>query len=273
LTKKAGPHVSPKKIVEDFRRKPLWWREIFYVLVLYGIYSVVRNVQGSVLSVTTANDNALDIVELQKTLHIFNEQAIQEFFLPNDGFIKALNIYYGTAHFVVTIGVLFWLFHLKTERYHRYRNIIFATTGLALIGYMSYPLTPPRLLPASYGFVDTLRTIGGTWSFDNDAVENVSNQYAAMPSLHVGWALWCAFAVAPTLRNWVLRAGVFLYPALTTLAIVVTGNHYWMDVVGGALVFAGGWGVAALVARRSPPLGIPMTEADATVGARTRETR
>jgi hypothetical protein len=105
---------------------------------------------------------------------------------------------------------------------------------------------PPRLLPASYGFVDTLRVFGGLWDFDSGPVAQVSNQYAAMPSLHFAWSTWSALVLFPMLRRRWSRALIVLYPVATTFAIVVTANHYWLDAAGGALVL----GVGSLVGFR-----------------------
>ena len=115
---------------------------------------------------------------------------------------------------------------------------------------------PPRLLPESYHIVDTLRTVGGLWSFDSGPMNAVSNQYAAMPSLHFAWSLWCALALGPAAKNRSLKVLVWVYPALTLLCIVVTGNHYLLDALGGAVTLALGYGLARLVttvvARRRP---------------------
>ena len=108
-----------------------------------------------------------------------------------------------------------------------------------------------RERPASrgrpFGFVDTLEEYGGPWSFDSEAMADLSNQYAAMPSLHIGWSTWCAVAMWPLLRRRWQRVAVFLYPLATLFCIIVTGNHYWIDGVGGLLAFAlgtlVGWGL------------------------------
>jgi membrane-associated phospholipid phosphatase len=113
---------------------------------------------------------------------------------------------------------------------------------------------PPRLLPASYGFVDTLRTYGGLWSFDSGAMQKVSNQYAAMPSLHFAWSLWCTLVFLPAARRPWLRVVVLGYPVLTLFAIVVTANHYWLDAAGGALALGIGVLVGTWWDRRSRAL-------------------
>src|SRR5438874_10427812 len=113
-------------------------------------------------------------------------------------------------------------------------------TGLALVGFALVPLMPPRLL-TDHGFVDTLKQVGGLWSFDSGAMSKVSNQYAAMPSLHFGWSSWCACVLWPALRRPWAKVVVAAYPLLTLFAIVVTANHFFLDAVGGAVVFGAGY--------------------------------
>jgi membrane-associated phospholipid phosphatase len=141
---------------------------------------------------------------------------------------------------------------------------------LAIIGFAWFPLMPPRLLDEpcpvqetgayggecipsdlrpenGFGFVDTLADFGGPWSFDSDTMASISNQYAAMPSLHIGWSTWCAIAVWPLLRRRWMKVAMLMYPAATLFCIVVTANHYWIDGLGGLAVFAIGaligWGL------------------------------
>ncbi len=230
-------------------RRPRWWLEIIYILVLYELYSAVRNISGSVLSVTTATQHGIDVVRLERTVHMINEVTVQKWFLGSHWFIKFLDVYYGTAHFVVTIGVLAWLFRTQVGRYKHWRNVIYATTAFALIGFIFYPLAPPRLLGSEYGFTDTIDTVGGLWNFESGTVKNISNQYAAMPSLHVAWSLWCALAIIPILKHAWSKVLIGLYPALTILAIVVTANHYWLDILGGAFAFAAGYVIATSIER------------------------
>lgn len=226
--------------------RPPLWREIAMIVGFYAVYSFVRNLHGSQISVEAALRNAHDIVNLEKALGMFHELQVQEFFLQWPGVVKFLNVWYGSAHFVVTIGVLFWLYFRTSQRYRKWRNVLLFTTCFALVGYVIYPLTPPRLLDPSFGFEDTLKTIGGLWNFDDGAIAKASNQHAAMPSLHVAWALWCSLALIPILRHAWSRILMSLYPALTILTIVATANHYWLDVAGGAAVLAAGYALAHL---------------------------
>jgi hypothetical protein len=229
-----------------------WWREALYIVAFYFVYSVVRNLQGS--DAARARAHALQIVRAEKMLGIYHELRIQHLFGLRPGadfvhlhwrtFVQFWNVYYGSAHFVVSIVALVWLFRTDKGRYPLWRNTLAFTTALALIGFAAYPLMPPRLL-SDHGFVDTLKQVGGLWSFDSGAMQKVSNQYAAMPSLHCAWSLWVACVFWPAVRSPWGKAVVIAYPLMTVFAIVVTANHYLLDAVGGAAVF----GVAYLMAR------------------------
>jgi hypothetical protein len=238
-------------------------REIAYIVVFYALYSLVRNQFGSAtVSAAEAYRNALTIIDLERALGIFNEAEVQSWFLDAAGFLRGINIYYGTLHFIVPVGVLVFLALRHPDAYPLWRTTLLASTALALIGFALFPLMPPRLLcDCPYGagpvasadglptFVDTLAVHGGLWSFDSSTVQAVSNQYAAMPSLHIGWALWCALALLPFLRRWWAKALAVAYPVFTLFTIVVTGNHFWLDAVGGVIVVAAGYGVARVVQR------------------------
>jgi hypothetical protein len=226
-----------------------WWREVLYVVVFYAVYSFIRNKGVDADAVQQAFHHAKGVIRVERLLGLYHEESVQDAFLGQRWFIRFWNIYYGTFHFVVTAGALVWCFRRRPDRYPRWRNTLACTTGLALIGYAFFPLMPPRLLPASYGYVDTLAKIGGLWSFDSGAMKAVSNQYAAMPSMHFGWSLWCVLMLWPAIgeRRWA-RALLIAYPAATLFAIVVTANHFWLDAAGGAVALAGGY----LVAQKIP---------------------
>jgi hypothetical protein len=223
-------------------RGPRWWREILYGAVFYALYSVVRDIRGTKpVTVFQAYTNARRIIRLERFVGIFHEQAVQSWFLGWHWTVRILDDFYGSMHFVVTVGALLYLYFRRRSSYALWRNVLAVTTALALIGFAFFPLMPPRLLPPPYHYVDTLKTIGGLWSFNSGPVNAVSNQYAAMPSLHFAWATWCALAVAPAFKHRLTQALVFLYPAVTLLCIVVTANHYFLDAVGGALCLGVGY--------------------------------
>ncbi|HZQ58570.1 MAG TPA: phosphatase PAP2 family protein [Acidimicrobiales bacterium] len=244
--------------------RPRWWREVLYMAAFYGVYTAVRDTQGSAgggtngTSAVVAFHHARQVIHAERDLLLYHERQIQHFFLAHMGsltrpFFQFWDIWYGSAHFVVTIGVAIWLFRRDPVRWTVMRNILAVTTALALIGFASYPLMPPRLLDfpfpnigahAPYGFVDTLVRYGGSWSFDSHTMQKVSNQFAAMPSLHIGWSVWCTLAVYPSCKRWWTKALAVAYPIVTLFAIVVTANHYFLDAAGGLLILA----LAALIA-------------------------
>ena len=238
-----------------------WWKEVLYVLVFYGVYSWIRNQFGSSGSFSATNASAVRnaewIIDVEEAMGLFFEEAVQAAFEGWGWFFWFWNVFYGSLHFVVTAGVMVYLYRAFPLRYQRYRTALAITTGLALVGFASFPLMPPRLLAAGgpygadltqYDFVDTLVVHGGLWSFDSGAMNAISNQWAAMPSLHIGWAAWCTFALAPVLRSrWAVGA-IVAYPFLTLFAVVVTANHYWIDGVGGLIVLGTGmWGAQQLM--------------------------
>jgi PAP2 superfamily len=231
-------------------RRLRWWKEALFVIVFYAGYTVIRDIRGSKpVSKLQAFHNAHRLIGVERFLGIFHEQRIQHWFLADRGLLSFMNVFYGTAHFAVTIVALVWLFRRQPERYPLWRNTLAFTTALALLGFAFFPLMPPRLLPDSYHFVDTLKSIGGLWSFDSGAMNKVSNQYAAMPSLHFGWSSWCALVLAPAIKPRWGKALVYAYPVVTLFCIVVTANHYILDAAGGAVVLGAGLVLALALTR------------------------
>ena len=246
---------------------PTWWHELLLAGGFYFIYSQIRNTFGAgPESRRIAFEHAKEVINLEETLGLWFEPQLQSWYLalPSEGFIRFWNIFYGTAHFVVTIGVLVVAFRKMPERYRFVRTMLAGTTALALIGFATYTLMPPRLLDVDsdfgackgqgadcngYGIIDTIDVWGGLWSFGEGTMGAISNQYAAMPSLHFGWSTWCAITMVMVIGHGWKRWLWFAYPAVTVFTILVTGNHYWIDAVFGGLVLAGGW-VIALVTDR-----------------------
>jgi len=258
--------VDIEPVAPGARRRGPVWREVVYVIAVYLVYSTVRNKFGSAGGEPghangIAYGHALDVIRVERGLGSFFEQRLQHWYLdlPGHGFIQVWNVFYGTAHFVVTAVALIWLFVRDPARYPRWRNTLAFTTLLALVGFASFSLMPPRLLdkpvgeygppPAAhqeqFGFRDTLSEFPTFWSFDSGGLKKLSNQYASMPSLHTAWAAWSAFVLIPLLRRRWLKLLVLLDPAATVLCIIVTANHYWLDAAVGFLTFA----VAYVLAR------------------------
>lgn len=224
-------------------RRLFWWVEVVAALAFYLVYSGIRNSVNS--DPDRAFDNARRLMDWQARLGINVEETLQDWALDWRPLIVAMNYFYGSLHFVVTAGVVVYLYRRWPDDYPLWRNTLAISTALALIGFFSWPLMPPRLLPGSYGFVDTLARFPTFWSFDSGAVSKISNQYAAMPSVHCAWALFCTCALVPRLRATWARVLAVAYPVLTVTVIVLTGNHYFLDAVGGFLIL----GVGYLLAR------------------------
>jgi hypothetical protein len=246
-----------------------WWKEAAFVLVFYAMYSFTRNLFGSARIDVDAGElprqafrNATRVIGLEKALGLYHELSIQQLFVPASGWtelwIRFWNVYYGTFHFIVTLAAFVWLFIRMPARFTRWRNTLAFATLLAIIGFSLFPLMPPRLLDkpavewggaelrdqqglAPFGFVDTLQEYGGLWSFDSGTMKDISNQYAAMPSLHIGWSVWCALAMWPLVKRRWAKALLVLYPMATLFCIVVTANHFWLDGMGGLLALGGGY--------------------------------
>ncbi|THA26713.1 phosphatase PAP2 family protein [Streptomyces sp. RKND-216] len=243
-TREAGRAAGGKHaFVARMRRprRPRIWFEIALVAVSYWTYSMIRNAVPE--QQAAAMHNADWIWHVEHLLGIAVERSVNHAVNGVTWLIVSMNYYYATLHFVVTIGVLVWLFRRHPGRYGATRTVIFATTGVALVGYYLFPLAPPRLMEGG-GFVDTVR-VHGTWgSMASGNLADMSNQYAAMPSMHIGWAVWCGITLAVLARPlWVRVLGV-LYPVTTLVVIVATANHFWLDAVGGVLCLGFGYGLA-----------------------------
>jgi hypothetical protein len=242
-----------------------WLRELAIVVAFYYTYELIRRFAFPGETNPRAFGNANHIVALERWLHIYTESAVQRAFLDARWFIKIMNVYYGTLHFVITAGLLIWVYLRRHEHYRQYRNLLGLTTVLALIGYFAFPLAPPRVYPCKLPigrrcFVDTLDTVGGLWSYHSSAAKAIANPFAAMPSLHFGWALWCGTLLWSFARHRSVRALSVIYPMLTLLAIVVTANHYWLDAVGGAVIFVAASQILRFVRGRSLRKMQPITE-------------
>jgi len=218
--------------VSDSPARPSWWTQVVLIAAVYELYRLVRaQITGAA---SAAFEHAGAEVHAERVLGLFREGWIQRHFLGHDTFLRFWNVWYGLAHFVVPGLVLLVLYAAAPGRYREWRNILGWVLVFGLVGFAVYPLAPPRLLPARYGIVDTVETVGGIGPVGaKTETPKTGNPYAAMPSLHLGWSTWAAFAAFPVAGPPALSWLVFLYPAATLFAVVVTGNHYFLDAVGG----------------------------------------
>ncbi|MFJ9794547.1 phosphatase PAP2 family protein [Streptomyces sp. NPDC101145] len=230
-------------------RHPRIWFEILLIAVSYGVYSLIRNAVPE--QKAQALRNADWIWRAEHSLGLAFEKTVNHAAHSVEWLIVSMNYYYATLHFLVTIGVLVWLYRWHPGRYAAIRMILFSTTAVALLGYYLYPLAPPRLME-SENFIDTV-LVHQTWgSMASGDLKNMSNQYAAMPSMHIGWSLWCGLAIYALARAPWARILGLLYPAATLVVIVATANHFWLDAVGGILCLAFGTGLVCAWYGRLP---------------------
>ena len=224
----------------------------------YLLYDTARDrVTGSG---TVALRHAEQVISAERFLGLYHEGTIQRAFLSAGWFMSFWNIFYGTIHFVVPVVALVVLYRRAPARYVRWRNTLGFMLGFSILVFWCYPLMPPRLMPASYGYVDTAAQffnfgpqvvvkLGPGGHPGAAAVREFGNLFAAMPSLHVGWSTWSILALWPFARRRWQRALLVAYPIAIIFCIVVTANHWILDAAGGWLVLAAGYACARGVER------------------------
>ena len=237
-------------------------RELTYLVILAALYELIR--ANVVQSGAIANRHGLWVVDVEQSLGIFRERSVQEVFVSWHWVIRGMNLYYGGTHFLVPIAVLVWLAVRHPAEYFRARTILAVTTAIAFVCFWLFPVAPPRLLPLHFGFVDTIRHLGGA-QVQNAMMDRAGNAYAALPSLHMAWAVWVPIAIYPLLRHRWSRVVAIVYPIFTGLVVVVTGNHFILDALTGTLlVLAVAWALDRIRARRTPvddgPATIDLTD-------------
>lgn len=245
------PGLLPHRLLRW--RRPIWWQELAIIAVGYWLYTMGRNAVPQQESI--ARRHGRSVQHLQDALHLNFELSVNHFVAAHEWIAQTMDYYYATLHFLVTIGVMVWLFVKRQHVYRGARTVLFAITLLGLLGFYLYPLAPPRLLP-QYDYIDTLIKFHTWGSLADPKIAAHSNQFAAMPSLHIAWALWCAIALFRCAKPMWIRVLGLLYPMLTLLAIVGTANHFIIDAVGGALVVSLGfliqWSLSGHSAFRAP---------------------
>ncbi|MFI7587440.1 phosphatase PAP2 family protein [Spongisporangium articulatum] len=209
--------------------------EALLVLGAFGLYNL-----GRVLAVSgrpRADGDARHVLAVERWLHLPTEAWAQDLVLPHPALLWFADHYYEFVHFPLTAGVLVWLYRHRPAAYEWAKYALLIGTGLGLLVHIAFPVTPPRLMPSLH-MVDT-GVQSGSSVYQAPVLSSLSNQYAAMPSLHVGWAFLLAVVmIAATRGRW--RPLWLLHPLVTLAVVVVTANHYWLDaVVGVAFVGVG----------------------------------
>ncbi|MFF9778957.1 phosphatase PAP2 family protein [Streptomyces sp. NPDC013978] len=230
-----------------------WWTELPLILLVYGAYSAGRLLARG--DTSHAVEHGLAILRIEKAFRLNAEHPLNRLFTREPWIGIPADFWYASLHYLVTPALLVWLFRSHAVRYRAARTWLLTSTFIGLIGFTLLPTCPPRLLDPSHGFVDTMAHYSswGWWGGEASAprgLGGMTNQYAAMPSLHVGWALWCGvilwrFAGGSPL----VRIAAVAYPLITTIVVMGTANHYFLDAVAGAAVMGAGLLLTPLVLR------------------------
>ncbi|WP_156159150.1 phosphatase PAP2 family protein [Demequina gelatinilytica] len=220
-------------------------REIVFVLLLYGIYSLARLAAQGDFGVATAT--ATDIHRFEHWLGIDIEQSWNRWAAGTPGVAFATALWYATWHFVATIGVLVVLWTRHRPLYRPLFVALAGTTLTALVMFIALPTAPPRLMR---GFVDVLEETGRMGFWDRgpqgaDGLSSTTNELAAFPSLHAGWSLWVALAVCIMTRRVWLRVVAVSYALITGAVVILTANHWVIDIWAGWAI-TGVWVVVAM---------------------------
>lgn len=216
--------------------------EIILIASALPIYYLVRGITQT--QVDDAVDRGVDIIRIEQNLGIFWEVELQSWILPYEWLVKLLNWFYLFGHLPVIGSLAVWMYFWHRPQYLLMRNAFLLSGAIALIFYVNFPTAPPRLLPheMGFGFVDTVvqqyeqsRPLTPSWFV---------NEYAAFPSMHIGWNLLVGIALWLASRNIFIRAFAVLMPVAMFTDIILTGNHYIIDAVAGTGVMLIGLGIA-----------------------------
>lgn len=215
--------------------------ELALVAVLFGVYKLGRALVADERS--QAFLHAELVRRIEELLHLPSEAAIQAS-VHSEGLLRLANVYYTGVHFPLMAAFLVWGFARRPLAEYRWaRDLLIIQTGTALVVHIVFPLAPPRMFP-QWGFVDTMAVYGPS-AYDG-ASGAMANQLAAMPSLHVGWAVLIAYVVARTGPRWLAPIAA-AHAVVTVAVVIVTANHWWIDAVVGVALLV----LADLVLRRA----------------------
>ena len=227
-------------------RLPQGWgdlgRQIGILVAVDIAYETVRGLADGQRAEAFAHGQ--QIIDVERSTHTLFEPSMQAFFLPAHWLVDLANQIYLNAQFSIALGFLVWLYLFRNESYYFVRNMFVVAMGLALVGYTLYPTAPPRMFPQD-GFVDTITDFSNV-NHDSALAKIFINPYAAVPSMHCAFALMIGVTGVRVARHRTAKAFWAMWPLLVAWVVIVTGNHYWVDVGLGWMVAA----TSALVAHR-----------------------
>jgi hypothetical protein len=231
---------------------PNGWLDAIRQLALFaGAYYLYRIVRGIVDGQAgLAFENARNLVDAERALGLFFEPGLQAWAEGSDWIVTAASWMYVNSHFVITTTFLIWLYIARNHAFYYVRNMFMVAMGLALVGYTVYPTAPPRFMP-EWGFSDSVAAFVGENA--EQSANALYNPFAAVPSMHVAFALMIAVPAFMLVRNGVLKAFWAVYPLVVTFVVMVTANHFWLDAALGALVaVVSAYAASAAFARARP---------------------
>jgi membrane-associated phospholipid phosphatase len=226
---------------------PRGWKDLLRQILLFAgaylLYQLVRGLIDGGSGYKPFGD-ATRIIDIERWLHVFVEPSIQAWALNKHWLMDFADWTYLNAHYFVTIGALVFIYLRRNDRFYFVRNMFMTAMAIALIGYWLYPTAPPRLLP-EWGFTDSISQFLGGW-VDYGPGKALLNFYAAVPSMHVCFAVMIGVPMIRLVRHWPAKIAWALYPVWITFVVVATGNHYFTDVFLGCVTA----GIAALLSKQ-----------------------
>ena len=236
--------ANPAAALSPAQTKTRWWVEALVIAWLCWVYDAITNLAP--LRLHLAIDHARGVLHVERLLHLDPELTLDRWLAGHHTVGLVLSDYYDNAHFIVTLGLLGWLWWRRADLYRPLRNSLVVVNLLGFAVFWLYPVAPPRMLK---GFTDVVASTGAFGSWHDGALASEADQLAAMPSLHIAWAVWCTVVLWQlSERRWVRFVAV-LYPCLTALAVLATGNHFVLDLVGGLVAIAAAVMIVRLGAR------------------------
>jgi len=224
--------------------RPRWWGELLVIGWLCWVYDAINNLAPLRLNLAIAH--AQSVLQLERSLHLHPELTLDRWLARHHTLGLLLSLYYDNANFIVTLGLLGWLWWKRADLYRPLRNTLVVVNLLGFAVFWLYPVAPPRMLK---GYADVVASTHAFGGWHTGVLASQANQLAAMPSLHIAWAVWCTIALwRISKRTWV-RSLAVLYPCVTAVAVLATGNHFLLDIAGGLVAIAAAVAIVSLAAR------------------------
>jgi membrane-associated phospholipid phosphatase len=237
----------------EARVLPRGWSDVLHQIGLfvgaYLLYQLVRGIVGG--AGYKPFGDATKIINFERVLHVFVEPSVQAWASSKHWLIDTSDWIYLNAHYFVTLGVLVFIYLRRNNCFYFVRNMFLIAMAIALIGYFLYPTAPPRLM-SEWGFTDSIQNFTGV-TVEHGPLSAFLNFYAAVPSMHVCFAIMVGWPMARLVRRWPLKVLWSLYPLLITFVVVATGNHYLMDAFLGLLTAGAGALLADRLLARARP--------------------